>query len=325
MQLKQFFQFVTVGAISLFLAACETAEVVYTKLPERDVNEMIAVLSTAGINADRVNKTEEKEGITYDLQISDKTHFADAVKTLSSQGYPRKTFKTFGDVFKGDGMVSTPLEQKARYLYALSEGISQTLNDIDGVNNARVHIVLSEVDPISRQRMPASASVMIQHEARMDTTTLIPKVKKLLSTAIDGLSYENVNVILFQEGAGGHKEEPALSVAIPTEAKIPAVLSPASFSEHQSLNANNPSQKTSDMRSFEETPQQNQYLSSENSEEAGYKEYYQKYAEQFMGNTGSTIFILMGLLLVIFILIFVVLFLKRGDNKATGQDLVYYE
>jgi type III secretion protein J len=299
MRFKKLIQWMVVGALSVSLAACETAEVLYTKLPERDVNEMIAVLSTSGIAADRANKIEEKEGVMYDLQIKDNTQFAQAIKTLSVQGYPRKSYKNFGDVFKGDGMVSTPLEQKARYLYALSEELSQTLNEIDGIKNARVHIVLSEVDPISRQRMPASSSVMIQHETRMDTTTLIPKVKKLLSTAIDGLAYENINVILFAEGAA--RDIPAENLA---QAAALSAAQKASVEPVPSVQS--PLQNPSDTVLTPAHP-----------------------ASEILSegiSTGSIVLLLIILLLSIVILVFIVMYLKRRDMASvSSKDIALYE
>ncbi len=80
-------------------------------------------------------------------------------------------------------------------IYALSEELSRTVSEIDGVVSARVHVVLPDNDPLQRNAVPASASVFIRHEAGLDINTLIPQIKTLVANGIAGLTYEKVSVI----------------------------------------------------------------------------------------------------------------------------------
>ena len=68
-----------------------------------------------------------------------------AVELLKSQGYPRDKFAKIGEVFQKSGLVSSPTEERIRYMYALSQEIAETLTRIDGVMNARVHIVIPDL------------------------------------------------------------------------------------------------------------------------------------------------------------------------------------
>src|SRR5215813_13817151 len=111
-------------ALTLLLCACSRQEL-YSQLSERQANEMIAVLRGAGIDADK----EVKEG-QFSIATSS-SDFAQAIRTLSAQGYPRETYDSMGKVFKREGFVSSPLEERARLVHALSQEISNTIASID--------------------------------------------------------------------------------------------------------------------------------------------------------------------------------------------------
>ena len=178
--------------VLLLVAGCRQ-ESLYTGLAERDVNEMAAVLLQAGIPVERTRNTEGK----YDLSISDSRYFAEAVTLLNDRGLPRKEFEDFGKVFKGDSLVSTPTEIKARYMYALTQQLERTLSEIGGVITARVQVVMPDSDPITRQRTPAGASVVITHDPALSPNALVPKVKQIVASSVDGLTYDGVSVTLF--------------------------------------------------------------------------------------------------------------------------------
>lgn len=81
-------------------------------------------------------------------------------------------------------------------IYGLSQGLSETISDIDGVLSARVHIVLPENDPLRQNLVPSSASVFIRHKAAAPMADLIPQVKMLVANGVAGLAYDNVSVVL---------------------------------------------------------------------------------------------------------------------------------
>src|SRR5262245_25886509 len=98
----------------LTLAACNVD--VYSKLSEQDANEMIAVLDKSGIKAERA---AAKDG-TNQVRV-DESQLAQAIDTLKASGLPRRTFATMGEVFKSNGLIASPTEERARFIYALSE------------------------------------------------------------------------------------------------------------------------------------------------------------------------------------------------------------
>ncbi len=180
---------VLVALSMLVLQACSVE--LYTDLNQRQANEIVATLMRHGIPAQR---QPGKDGtMTVSVQ---KDRFADAMAVLDESGLPKQEFATLGQVFKRDGLVSSPVEERATMIYGLSQELSQTISDIDGVLSARVHIVLPENDPLRQRLVPSSASVFIRHRASVQMNDLIPQVKMLVANGIAGLKYDNVSVIL---------------------------------------------------------------------------------------------------------------------------------
>lgn len=201
------------------LAGCGSQEL-YSQLSERQANEMVALLRASGIDADK----QVQEG-RFSV-VAPRSDFAEAVRLLNAQGYPRENFDSMGKVFKREGFVSSPLEERARLMHAMSQEISNTLASIDGVVAARVHLVVPERHPLMDKPQPAAASVFIKHRPDKDLSGQVTQIKALVVNSLEGLSYDNVTVALFPaetisgdapKGAaagGGTAREAALKVPL---------------------------------------------------------------------------------------------------------------
>lgn len=82
---------------------------------------------------------------------------------------------------------------------ALAQDIARTISMIDGVVDARVHVVLPENDPFARNALPSSAAVAIRSRWDTDITDLVPAVKGLVMNAIEGLTHEKIQVTIFRD------------------------------------------------------------------------------------------------------------------------------
>jgi type III secretion protein J len=206
---------------TLLLAACSEQEL-YSQLSERQANEMVAVLRSAGIDADK-KVVEGKFSVT-----TSRDDFSRAVHTLNAQGYPRETFDSMGKVFKREGFVSSPLEERARLVHAMSQEISNTLASIDGVVTARVHLVVPERNPLVDKVQPAAASVFIKHRPDKDMTAQVAQIKALVVNSIEGLAYDSVTVALFPaEGLSGEPARPAVAGRADSKATTAARTAPS--------------------------------------------------------------------------------------------------
>jgi type III secretion protein J len=178
----------TVGVV---LGGCSGRVELLAAIPEADANEVIAALINQGIDASKVPGKEGMVGVRVAGNQS-----ARAVDVLRVLGLPRERFAGMGDVFRKDGLISSPIEERARYLYALSQDLSATLSRIDGVLFARVHLVLPERGSGGDPAMPASAAVFIKHRAEANLEALQPQVRRLVTNSIPGLSGERVSTVL---------------------------------------------------------------------------------------------------------------------------------
>jgi type III secretion protein J len=171
------------------LPACQTD--LHTKLTEHSANQMLQVLLEADIDA----RKQSPDGKTWTLTV-DKDHLGPALTVLRANGLPSHDHTNLGEMFKKDGLISTPTEERVRFLHGISEELAATLSTIDGVVAARVHVVLPNNDPLATQVKPSSASVFIKHRVDVNTASLSPMVKNLVVRSVEGLSHEHVNVTL---------------------------------------------------------------------------------------------------------------------------------
>ena len=176
------------------MTGCGKETTLHSGLEERQANLVLAALLDAGISC---SKTPGEEG-TWNVMV-DESRFAEAVNLLESQGLPRRSFNGIGEVFKKTGMISSPSEERIRFMDALAQDLSRTISGIDGVIDARVHIVLPENDPFARNALPSSAAVAIRSRWDTDLSDVIPSVKGLVKNAIEGLTAEKIMVTVFRD------------------------------------------------------------------------------------------------------------------------------
>lgn len=179
-------------ALMLLLVGCK--EDLYTRLDERQANEMLAILVSEGIPATRVVADDS----TMTLRV-DEADMARAINLLKSRGYPREGYASMVDMFADSGLITSPTEERAKLTFALSQELSRTISTISGVVDARVHVVIPEAQPLTAQRASASASVFIRHREDADLRTRLPQIKQLVANSIEGLTYDQVSLSLFPE------------------------------------------------------------------------------------------------------------------------------
>jgi type III secretion protein J len=186
------------------LQACDVD--LYTNLGEREANTMLAVLLRDGIPASRKVQDDGQLKI-----VVDEKRFAQAMAVLDDAGLPGQTFSNMGEVFKGNGLVSSPVQERAQMVFALSEELSHTVSQIDGILSARVHVVLPDNDLLKRVISPSSASVLVRYDPRTDIDVLVPQIKTLVANGISGLGYDGVSVTAIKAAVpAGADRQPAM-------------------------------------------------------------------------------------------------------------------
>jgi type III secretion protein J len=186
------------------LAACQSE--VYRGLNQRDANAMLALLTRNGIEA----KRETVDATTYRITVPEKD-VTRAIDLLRAAGLPRESFQSFGEVFRGDGLVVSPYEQRVRMMFAQNQELTRTITGIDGVVSARVHVVVPELDLRGQPQTKPTASVAVHYRPGVDTSELAAKIRAMVANGVQGLAYRDVSLSFFtaQELAGADLPMPA--------------------------------------------------------------------------------------------------------------------
>lgn len=183
-------------AVLLFLGACSARVELFSAISEPEANEILAVLLDSGISAE---KDASKAGFAISV---DSEQAAQALEILRSRGLPRESFTGMGQIFQKEGLVSSPLEERARYIYALSQELANTLSQMDGVLTSRVHVVLPERGGLNEAAIPSTAAVFIKHQPGYSLDALKPQMRRLVTHAIPGLTEDRVSIVLVSAQPG---------------------------------------------------------------------------------------------------------------------------
>lgn len=178
--------------VAVLLTACDTP--IASDLSEDEAQEALVVLQRYGVAASKQRVGEGKEA-TWSLMVPE-TQATQANQILDRYELPRKKPDGLAEVFSASGLIPTAVEEKAKYLMALQGELAHTLEIVDGVVSARVHIVLPERDPLSETGgEAATAGVFIKYRGDHEPLTN-EEIKQIVSHAVDGLESVQVAVVM---------------------------------------------------------------------------------------------------------------------------------
>jgi type III secretion protein J len=182
------------GALLALVVACSTP--IRHGLEESAANEVMAALERAGIAAEKTR--DEGAGATgFVVRVSDEDAVR-ALELLHTLGLPRGRRSGFAEIYAQPSLVPTATEERARYVEALSAEIERTLESVEGVVGARVHLVMAEVDPLSvdgKPRVPAQAAVLLKAHPGVPPIKEAD-VQKLVAGSVAGLAPAAVAVVV---------------------------------------------------------------------------------------------------------------------------------
>ncbi len=115
--------------------------------------------------------------------------------TLASQGIP-KTSKVGFEIFDTKDFGATDFDQNIKLIRAIEGELSRTIESLNPILKANVHIAIPKDSVFVAKEVPPSASVMLKLKPDMKLSpTQILGIKNLIAAAVPKLTTENVKIV----------------------------------------------------------------------------------------------------------------------------------
>ncbi len=174
-----------VGGGAYFLSQPQLT-VLYSGLDRQDVSRIGSALQDAGI--------------TYDVSSDGETVLVKHASTgrarmlLAERGLPRSGSSGY-ELFDDLGSLGlTSFMQEVTKVRAIEGELARTIQSMEGVNAARVHIVLPEKGSFRSTQQPPSASVVLRTESG-DNARTAQAVRHLVAASVPGMTADKVTVL----------------------------------------------------------------------------------------------------------------------------------
>ncbi len=161
-------------------------ETLYAGLDAEDVTRIGAVLNEAGISFDI-----STDGKTIKVPTG---RTARARMLLAEKGLPRSDNAGYELFDKMGSLGLTSFMQEVTRIRALEGEIARTIQTLNGIKAARVHLVLPDPGSFRSNRQAPSASVVIRAGPGTKLKSA-PAIRHLVAGAIPGLSIDRVSVM----------------------------------------------------------------------------------------------------------------------------------
>ncbi len=196
--------------LALFVVGCTVS--IQHGLSEKQANEILVLLAKNNITATKLADTSGRE-VKWTIQV-DGSNNARAIRILQQHNLPFSQEKGFEGVYGSTGMIPTATEEKAKYLMALSGELQNTLRRVEGVLDARVHIVIPQDRILKSKDDPKvypKASVLIIKRPTSGPGITEKQVKDLLVGSLEELTSANVSVIFITQRPDGASDDAGAS------------------------------------------------------------------------------------------------------------------
>ena len=176
---------VLIAVLSISSAAPTRMEVLYNRLDPIQANEIAAALDERG-----VPYAFEDGGTTITVPADQRDRLRISLSPdLYSQGIGFS-------LFEEGGLVASDFERRVQWQIALEEELRRTITSIDAVEQARVHLVITEEGVFIRERTDPSASVLLKLRPLASLSEAqVRGILSLVAGSVEGLRPENVSII----------------------------------------------------------------------------------------------------------------------------------
>lgn len=190
--------------LTFWIAGCQSNQSIVNNVEEREANEIVVYLASKGIAAQKVQASGGEiggQGPSNQFNIYvDPDKSTEAMALLNRAGLPRQQGTSLLELFAKSGLMSSDREETIRYQAGLAEQLKNTILKIDGVLDADVQISFPPTDttPTPGAVVPkTTAAIYVKHQGVLEdpNSHLETKIKRLVSSGVTGLHFEDVSVI----------------------------------------------------------------------------------------------------------------------------------
>jgi flagellar M-ring protein FliF len=153
------------------------------------------------LNASTVTEALDSAGIAYELADGGATikvpseELSAARVAAGTAGYTGGSTPGF-EIFDKAGFGASEFDQQVTYQRAIEGKLTQTIEKLDGVQEATVSVVAADTGVLAGTDRPASASVFIKMAgARPATDSLVQGIVLTVAGSVSGLTASNVTVV----------------------------------------------------------------------------------------------------------------------------------
>ncbi|MDA8128978.1 MAG: flagellar basal-body MS-ring/collar protein FliF [Betaproteobacteria bacterium] len=162
--------------------------VLYPHLSDRAGGEVIAAL-------DQLNIPYRLAAADGAIEVpADKLHVARY--RLAARGLPRSDADVQDEADRAPHFGASSLEERQRYQHALEADLARSIQSLEAVELARVHLALPKVSPFLRDAPPATAAVLVRLRpgARLSTEQ-VTTIQTLVAASVPRMKRPDVQVM----------------------------------------------------------------------------------------------------------------------------------
>jgi len=143
----------------------------------------------------------EQAGVAFELRGDGSSIFVPRSEVLSArmmlagEGLPSRGGVGYEIFDNADALGQTQFQQNINRLRALEGELARTIASLEGIEAARVHLVLPERRLFERERQDPSASIVLALRRDELTASQVRAIRNLVASAVPGLSSHQVSII----------------------------------------------------------------------------------------------------------------------------------
>lgn len=214
------FAFIALASVASWWSTRTDWRTLFNGLEARDAAQVQQQLSSAGIT---YQTTPDGSAVQVPAEDLDKARVA-----IASKGMPQSGRLGF-ELFDKPNWVGSEFDERVNYQRALEGELEHTIETMEAIRSARVHVVLPKQGAFSSEDQPAKASVVLKLRRSTVPREEAESIRTMIASAVEGLQPGAVTLVdadgradLSGKPTGGTQREDEAAL----EAKLIHVLEP---------------------------------------------------------------------------------------------------